>query len=110
MKTISGSTILSANTNVLNYTAASVSNAAGLEAALEAGPGIIKTDGALAENDAFIIQYQDLETNQYSYAVAFIDGGGGVAANTFITSWEVIDIATTNQSTAFLSSQFAFID
>ena len=73
MQTITGNnTVLAATTNILHYTS-QVSDADALEVALEnGGSGIITTanNGALAINDAFIIQYQDSETNSYTYAIA----------------------------------------
>ena len=69
LQTITGNnTVLAATTNILHYTS-QVSDADALEVALEnGGSGIITTaaDGALAINDAFIIQYQDSETNSYT--------------------------------------------
>ena len=109
MQTITGNnTVLTGTTNVLHYTS-QASDADALEIALEnGGNGIITTDGALAENDAFIIQYQDFETNSYSYAIAHLQGSG-VNASSPINSWEVIDIATTNLLASFSANQFSFI-
>ena len=108
MQTVNGATVLSASTNVLNYTEQAVANAAALETALETGGGIITTNGALAENDAFVIQYKNSNTNTYSYAIAHLEDTG-VAASTQIAAWEVTDIATTNLTEAFGSDQFAFV-
>ena len=65
MQNINGAIVLSATTNVLNYLEAAVANAAALETALEESGGKITTNAALEENDAFIIQYQDSDTNAY---------------------------------------------
>ncbi len=108
MQTVSGAVTLLATTNVLNYTEAAVADAAALETALEASSGIITTNGALAENDAFVVQYIDSDTNTYSYAIAHVEDAG-VNAATKIAAWEVTDIATTNQTDAFGSSQFTFV-
>ena len=108
MQTVGGSITLAATTNVLNYTKAAVQNAAALETALEDGGGIITTFDTLAENSAFIIQYKDSDTNKYSYAIAHLEDAS-VTAATKIAAWEVTDIATTNLTTAFTSSQFLFI-
>ena len=107
MQAISGNTTLLATTNVLNYTASTAADAAALENKLE-NNDIVTTNRSLAENDAFVIQYKDSDTNMYSYAIAYIETAG-VNASTAITNWEVVDIATTNQDTAFGEGQFSFI-
>lgn len=114
MQTISGASALAAQTNlqaatnVLHYAVdGGVANAAALELALETGGGIITSNGALAANDAFVVQYKDSNTNTYSYAIAHLQNS--VNASTKIAAWEVTDIATTNLSADFASSQFSFI-
>ena len=107
MQTISGPTTLAATTNVLKYTHFSVANAAALETRLET-QSIITSNAALNENDAFLIQYINYNSNTYSYAIAHIEDAG-VGANANITNWEVTDIATTNYDSPFGSSQFSFI-
>ena len=103
-----GPTTLGSSTNVIHYTSP-VASASALETALEGGgSGIIRTNGALAENDAFIIQYQDSDTNTYSYAIAHLEDSG-VGAGQIINAWEVTDIATTDLTTAFSNSQFLFL-
>ena len=92
MQAISGNTTLLATTNVLNYTASTAADAAALENKLE-NNDIVTTNRSLAENDAFVIQYKDSDTNMYSYAIAYIETAG-VNASTAITNWEVVDIAT----------------
>ena len=96
VQTINGNTTLAATTNVLHYSAGPVANADDLEIALEnGGNGIITTNGALARYDAFIIQYEDFQTNSYSYAIAHLENSG-VNSSSTIDSWEVQDIATTD--------------
>ena len=107
MQVINGNATLLTATNVLNYTLGSVANAAALENALENNVNIT-TNRALAENDAFVIQYRDSDTGTYSYGIAYIEAAG-VNASTVITNWEVVDIATTNQNIEFGESQFSFI-
>ena len=114
MQTISGASALAAQTNlqaatnVLNYAVdGGVANAAALELALEDGGGIITSNGALAANDAFVVQYKDSDTNTHSYAIAHVQNP--VLAASPIAAWEVTDIATTNLSAAYASSQFSFI-
>ena len=107
MQTIDGAITLAPETNVLYYTQSSVPNAASLETQLEANGGLITTNGALAENDAFIIQYMDSDTNTFTYAVAHLEDTN-VLASTKIAAWEVTDLATTDMSTAFDSDQFNF--
>ena len=92
----------------LNYLEAAVANAA-LETALEQNGGKITTNAALDENDAFVIQYKDSDTNTYSYAIAHLEDAG-VNAGTKISAWEVTDIASTDLNAgAFGSNQFSFI-
>ena len=107
MQEVAGAISLQPTTNVLKYTQTSVANAAAMEIALESNGGIITTNGALAENDAFIIQYKDSDTDTYSYAIAHIEDSN-VSANTKIAAWEVTDVGTTDFSAPFSSEQFAF--
>ena len=110
MQEITGaSTTLSAATNVLKYSTQPVSNAGELETELEGGgTGIITSYSALEIYDAFPIQYQDSDTNTYSYAVAYLEAG--VDGSSTINNWKVVDIATTDLSEAFGSNQFSFTD
>ena len=57
---------------------ASVADAAALEIALE---GNVRTNGALAKNDAFLVQCRKLSTSTYSYAIAHLENSS-VPANT----------------------------
>ena len=109
IKAIAGATTLSSTTNVLNYTAGPMANAGALETALEGGggAGIITTNGALAANDAFIIQYQNSNTSTYSYAIANVESA--VNASSIVNNWEVTDIASTDFAQAFSETQFSFI-
>ena len=107
MQTIDGAITLAPETNVLYYTQTTVSNAAALETQLEASGGLITTNAALTENDAFIIQYKDSETQTFTYAVAHVEDNN-VLSNTKIAAWEVTDLATTDLSTAFSADQFNF--
>ena len=107
MQEVAGAISLQPTTNVLKYTQTSVANAAAMEIALESNGGIITTNGALAENDAFIIQYKDSDTDTYSYAIAHVEDSN-VSANTKIAAWEVTDVGTTDFSAPFSSEQFAF--
>ena len=107
MQNISTSTSILPSTNVLNYTAFAVANALELETRLENNE-IITSNRILAENDAFVIQYKNSATSTYSYAVAYIEGAP-VNAETPIGTWKVVDIATTDQTTAFELDQFSFI-
>ena len=107
MQTIDGPITLAPETNVLYYAQTTVSNAAALEIMLEADGGLITANGALAENDAFVIQYKDTETQTFTYAVAHIEDNT-VLSNSKIAAWEVTDLATTDMFTAFDSDQFNF--
>ena len=107
MQTIDGAITLAPETNVLYYAQTTVSNAAALEIMLEADGGLITANGALAENDAFVIQYKDSETHTFTYAVAHIEDNT-VLSNSKIAAWEVTDLATTDMFTAFDSDQFNF--
>ena len=86
-----------------------MANAGALETALEGGggAGIITTNGALAANDAFIIQYQNSNTSTYSYAIANVESA--VNASSIVNNWEVTDIASTDFAQAFSETQFSFI-
>ena len=101
---VNGITTLSATTNVLHYSGASVADAAALEIALE---GNVRTNAALTKNDAFLVQYRKLSTGTYSYAIAHLEDSS-VPANTLIASWEVTDIATTDLNSTLLPNQFSF--
>ena len=107
MQTVNGPITLDTTTNVLKYTHFSVPNAAALETRLET-QSIITSNAALDENDAFLIQYINFDSNTYSYAIAHLeDAGIGAGAN--ITNWEVTDIATTDYYSPFGSNQFSYI-
>ena len=82
IKAIAGATTLSSTTSrqMLPF-----------KTALEGGGGIITTNGALAANDAFIIQYQNSNTSTYSYAIANVESA--VNASSIVNNGEVIDIA-----------------
>ena len=105
---INSSTTLKAETNALSFTGSPLANADALETALEVNGGIITTDGALEENDAFVIQYLDSDTNTHSFAIAHIEDDP-VPSSTQISKWEVTDIATTDLTTAFSTNQISFI-
>ena len=75
---------------------------------MELNGGIVRTDAALAQNDAFAIQYQNSGSDTYTYAIAHIDKNGGIGQNEKI-DWEVTDIATTNLAEAFSTFQFSYI-
>ena len=95
-----------ADKNVLSYTTP-VADADSLELALENNAnGLVTTSVALAQNDAFIIQYQDSDTSTYSFAIAHLQSS--VSANSQINAWEVTDLATTNQTSEFGSEQISF--
>ena len=81
MQTISGPTTLATTTNVLKYTHFSVTNASALETRLET-QSIITSNAALNENDAFLIQYMNYDSNTYSYAIAHIEDAGVGQAQT----------------------------
>ena len=107
VQSFGGSITLQADTNVLNYTTP-VADAASLELALENNAnGIVTSNGQLAQNDAFVIQYRDSDTSTYSFAIAHLQSG--VAASTQINAWEVTDLATTNLTTEFGAGQLSFI-
>ena len=108
VQTINSSSTLRAETNVLSYTGSPLANGDALETALEVNGGIITTDGALEENDAFVIQYLDSDTNTYSFAIAHIEDDP-VPSSTQISKWEVTDIAKTDLTTAFSTDQISFI-
>ena len=107
IQSVNNATTLESDTNILNYTAGSVTDAGALETLLEDSGGIITTDAALSRDDAFVIQYKDSNTNTYSYAVAHLEAN--VAANSTVSAWEITDLATTDLATAFGSAQFSFI-
>jgi Ca2+-binding RTX toxin-like protein len=108
LSVVDGGTTLLAATNVLNYTSSGVANAAALKAKFEASSGIITTNAALAENDAFLVQYLDSDTSDYSYAVGSLKDAG-VNAATQIAAWDITDISATDLGSAFTAAQFAFV-
>jgi Ca2+-binding RTX toxin-like protein len=107
MQTVAGATTLNAGTNVLNFTAAKAANAAALELLLEGSSGLVTSAGVIAASDAFVIQYQDDDTDKFTYAIGTVTTGVGSGIK--VAAWEVTDIATTDLTSAFAAAQFAFI-
>ena len=106
VQAIAGAVTIAAATNVFNYTAAAVDNAAALETALEATG--ITAAGALAVNDSFLIQYTTAAGVQ-NLAVATVTNATNAAALVG-AHWDVTDIASLTGGIADLAAaQYAFV-
>ena len=103
---IAAATVLSANDTVLNYTVATIANATALEAALEAGGGIITGAGALAVNDGVLFQYRTAG-GDVNLAMGQVTS---IGVNQQVDGWTVTDVATLTGGIADLAAaQYAII-
>jgi len=105
---IAGATTLTQTATVLNYTAATAANAAALETALEAGGGLITTEGTtgVTAKDAMLAMYD----NGTNIMLAIVEFTSTVANNTKIAAVDVADVCSLTGITADLAAgDFAFI-
>jgi hypothetical protein len=105
---IAGATTLTQTATVLNYTAATAANAAALETALEAGGGLITTEGTtgVTAKDAMLAMYD----NGTNIMLAIVEFTSTVANNTKIAAVDVADIGSLTGITADLAAgDFDFI-
>jgi hypothetical protein len=99
---------LTQTATVLNYTAATVANAAALETALEVGGGVITTEATtgVTAKDAMLAMYD----NGTNIMLAIVEFTSTVANNTKIAAVDVADVASLTGITADLAAgDFAFI-
>jgi Ca2+-binding RTX toxin-like protein len=101
---IAGATIIAAGTatEMFNYTASTPANAAALEIALEAGGGLLTTDGTttLATNDAMPIMYD----NGTNIMLAIFRVEAGVGTGIQLANVDVIDILSLTGITTDLAT------
>jgi Ca2+-binding RTX toxin-like protein len=110
--TVSTQAITGANTttsaNVLLYTTAAVADADALETALENAPLIVGDGGSIADDEGFIVGYEDAG-GKYNFAVVFNEAGSAVTANSALSAVEAVDIADTDFATLLVAGNFAII-
>jgi len=106
IQAVAGASILTA-ANVLNYTAATTTDASTLETALEASSGLLTTGATgVTQADSMFIMYD----NSSVIVLATLSFQATVAANTKIAAVEVTDLVTLTGVTADLvAGDLAFI-
>ena len=108
IQAVAAATTLNTTVTLLNYTAATVANAADLETALEAGGGLLTTDATtgLTALDSILIMYD----NNTNIMLAVLEVSATKGAGIQLSSVDVTDIASLEGVTADLvTGDVAFI-